>query len=97
MFIFHQALHDQMKKKDKEQDFQAIMDLVAVHTITNVFLRQQTTEQTEEEASHQSDSFDYDDLGEHHSDQPVTIFNKVVSPTLGWKLAQIIKHFFSLK
>ncbi len=86
-----------MEKKQTDQDFQSIMDLVAVHTLTHLFLSQQSAAEETEEAIHQSDSFDYDDLGEHHSDRPVTIFNKVISPTLGWKLTQIIKHFFSLK
>ncbi len=83
--------------KDKEQEMQSMMDLVAVYALTNIFLHQEQ-QQAQQEPHHQSDSplcSDTEIQGERQSDEPITIFNKKLSPASSWRLVQLIRYFFS--
>ncbi len=85
--------------KDKQQEIQSMMDLVAVYTLTNIFLHQQQ-QQEQQEPHHQSDSALNNNVeiqGEQQTDEPITIFNKKLSPASSWRLVQLIRHFFSTK
>lgn len=82
--------------KDKQQEMQSMMDLVAVYTLTNIFLHQQQ-QQEQQEPHHQSDSAFDNNLevqGERQTDEPITILNRKLSPASSWRLVQLIRYFF---
>lgn len=79
-----------------ESSYQAITDLVAIHLMTTIYLKNQETENPDE-ASHQSDSFNYDELANPNAEQEVVLGNTSLKPTLAWRLSQIIRTFFSYR
>lgn len=82
--------------KNKETDFQAITDLVAVHALTQIAW-QNSQEANEEEtaAEHQSDNQAFEEVGGHHSDSHIQTKEKEVPPiAFAWRLMKLLRRFF---
>ncbi|MEM6698485.1 MAG: hypothetical protein AAF599_08815 [Bacteroidota bacterium] len=82
--------------KNKETDFQAITDLVAVHALTQLaWQNSQEVREEESVAEHQSDSQEFEEIGGHHSDSDIQLERAEVNPvTFAWRLMKLLRRFF---
>lgn len=82
--------------KDKETDFQAITDLVAVHALTQIaWQNSQELKEEETMAEHQSDNQAFEEVGGHHSDSAVLMEREEVNPVaFAWRLMKLLRRFF---
>jgi hypothetical protein len=80
-----------MENDKTEQQYQSLVDLVAVNVLTKVFIHQEINDS--EIGSHQSDSEIEEDTIQVIP-QHTNILGKVMTITSAWRLSKIIRAFF---